>query len=128
MLIVVFHHSAARADRISPPSSNMVDIFEIAPPYNSGTPTRMVVPSAFGFAGQEAHRVRYQNLLSKLSSDDDDLVATMAGTRVEWLPPQQPQQQEDDDDIEMYDGIPPVNIEAGEPLVGNFADAAAAMA
>ncbi|KAJ9144252.1 hypothetical protein NKR23_g6007 [Pleurostoma richardsiae] len=98
-------------------SDNMVDIFDIAPQESSGTPRN--APAPFVFPGQEARLLKYQHLLSKLDSSEDD--PTTAGARVDWFPPE-------DDHIEMQRSIPPVKEEAVEPLVGNFADAAAAMA
>lgn len=89
----------------------MVDIFEVTPQSN---PSR--APTAFPYAPQEATMSRYQNLLSRLSAADDE---ALDGVQVDWLP------QEHDDTIEMRDS------EQGKgddkPLVGTFADAAAAM-
>ncbi|OLN87103.1 hypothetical protein CCHL11_06556 [Colletotrichum chlorophyti] len=94
-------------------SDNMVDIFEIAPQDHAHRPA----PTTFAYAGQEARIVRYQHLLSKLASKDE----TPAGVQVDWLP-------QEDDTIEMQRGVPAVKAESDKPLVGTFADAAAAMA
>ena len=89
----------------------MVDIFEVAP-RASGTRTPTTAAP-----GQEAKLSRYQNLLSKLSSTDDE---PADGVYVDWLP-----REEDQQAIELGS-----NGEAKDdkPLVGTFADAAAAMA
>lgn len=87
----------------------MVDIFEVTPQSN---PSR--APPAFPYA-HDPQTSRYQNLLSRLSVADDEPVD---GVHVDWLPA------EHDDNIEM-------RSEQGKgddkPLVGTFADAAAAM-
>ncbi len=94
-------------------SSNMVDIFEIAPHENI---TR-AMPAPYAAAGQEARLARYQNLLSKLAANDD----LLADTVVDWAP-------RDDDTIEMQGGVPAIRVPAGEPLVGYFTDVARATA
>lgn len=95
--------------------SNMVDVFEIAPPDSTGRP----VPASFAYAGQEARIVRYQHLLSKLSDKEDgqDMGRGTTGVQVDWL----------DDAPEPHPKAPSVKSESDEPLVGTFADAAAAM-
>ncbi|GJC98950.1 hypothetical protein ColKHC_07776 [Colletotrichum higginsianum] len=90
----------------------MVDIFEIAPQDHAHRPA----PTTFAYAGQEARIVRYQHLLSKLASKDE----APTGVQVDWLP-------QEDDTIEMQRGVPAVKTESDKPLVGTFADAAAAM-
>jgi hypothetical protein len=91
--------------------SNMVDVFEIAP---QDATARRAPLTSFAYAGQEARIVRYQHLLSKLGSGGrDDCV------QVDWLPPQE------DDSIDCGEIV---KRESDEPLVGTFADAAAAMA
>jgi len=95
-------------------SDNMVDIFEIAQP--GGAP--WAGPSSYAVAGQEARLARYQNLVSKLEASEE----LMADARFDWA------SQDDDDTIEMQRSVPPVKAGAGEPLVGNFADAARAVA
>ncbi len=86
----------------------MVDIFEIAPQDSA----QRVVPAPYALAGQEARHARYQHLLSKLAANDE----LMADAVVDWTP-------HEDDTIEMQGGVPPIKAEAGEPLVGYFADA-----
>lgn len=90
----------------------MVDVYEIAPHDKS---MHAAAAAPYAYAGQEARMARYQNLLSKLSHDE---LATAA--RVDW-------EAADDDNIEMQGNTLPVKAEATEPLVGDFADAAAAM-
>lgn len=92
--------------------SNMVDIFEIAP---QGGVAR-ITPAAYAPSGQDARLARYQTLLSKLSVDD-----LAADARIDWT-------LQEEDTVEMQRSVPPVKAEVGEPLVGNFADAAAAVA
>lgn len=90
----------------------MVDIFEVAP-RASGART----PTTPAFAGQEAKMSRYQNLLSKLSSGDDE---PADGVYVDWLP-----QEHEQEAIEL--GSNGHSKDDDKPLVGTFADAAAAM-
>lgn len=92
----------------------MVDVFEIAPQEPSGHGAS----TPFAYAGQGARVARYQHLVSKLSADED---SPPAGVKVDWLA--------EDDNIEMHGNRPPsVKTLDGEdgPLVGTFADAAAA--
>lgn len=102
-------------------SQHMVDIYDIVPstvpaPIQASSPdsldsARAQVPHAYA-----AQDTRYHRLLSKLSSSDAlDTVA-----KVDWGT-------QDDDTIEMQQGVVPIKLEGGEDLVGNFADAAAAM-
>lgn len=93
-------------------SDAMVDIYEIVPQDKTVQPPA----TPYIYAGQDATTVRYQTLLSKLSSHDD--LASVA--RVDWGSP-------DDDTIEMQQGAVPIKVDEGGSLVGNFADAAAAM-
>lgn len=90
----------------------MVDIYEIVPQDKAA----QTAPGPYVYVGQDATTVRYQTLLSKLSSHDD--LPSVA--RVDWGTP-------DDDTIEMQQGVMPIKVEGGDSLVGNFADAAAAM-
>jgi hypothetical protein len=96
-------------------SNNMVDIFEIAPqdPAVRGTAT------PFAYTGQGARVARYQHLVSKLNTEED---ATLAGVKVDWLG--------EDDNLELQRNKPAsiktIHSDDG-PLVGTFADAAAAM-
>ncbi|KAL2015548.1 hypothetical protein VTK56DRAFT_5240 [Thermocarpiscus australiensis] len=93
-------------------SDNMVDIYDIVPQ------DKAVQPAAapYTYAVQDPTMARYRNLLSKLSSHDE--LAAVA--RVDWGVP-------DDDTIEMQHSAVPIKVDGGEALIGNFADAAAAM-
>lgn len=97
-------------------SNNMVDIFEIAP--QDSTPKGTSTP--FAYAGQGARLARYQHLISKLNTPQSDSPPT--GVKVDWIP--------EDDNIEMHrngqtSGVK--TLDSDDPLVGTFADAAAAM-
>lgn len=99
-----------RADHLR---SNLVDIYDVAPeeeavPADDPTPSEHAV--------EEPHMARYQTLLSKLSSHDD----LPSVVRVDWGTPE-------DDTIEMQPSVVPIKLESADALVGNFADAAAAM-
>ncbi|KAK0629306.1 late endosomal/lysosomal adaptor and MAPK and MTOR activator-domain-containing protein [Bombardia bombarda] len=104
-------------------SDNMVDIYDIVPQDKivQAAQAAAAPASPYAYAGQEARIARYQTLLSKLSSHDD--LASVA--RVDWgdVP--------EDETIEMQQStaalVAPVKPDGGEALVGNFADAAAAM-
>ncbi|ROT43811.1 hypothetical protein SODALDRAFT_269421 [Sodiomyces alkalinus F11] len=104
-------------------SDNMVDIFEIAPQHQPARPN----PGPFAYAGQEARIVRYQHLLSRLASKHDDLGRGISvqgqgppGIQVDWFP--------EEEAVEVQQGkAPSVKSDSDEPLVGTFADAAAAM-
>lgn len=99
----------------------MVDIFEITP-----QDTR-AAPKQYDVEGEEDPKMaRYQSLLSKLSEDAAQQplsLSSTASTKVDWVP-------WDEDNIEMHNGaiVPPLKIEAAEPFVGTFADAAAVAA
>ncbi|KAK3349797.1 hypothetical protein B0T25DRAFT_519919 [Lasiosphaeria hispida] len=93
--------------------SNMVDIYDIVPQDEA---VHAAAPTPYAYAAQEPHIARYQTLLSKLSSHDD--LASVA--RVDWGVP-------DDGNIEMQRNAVPLKLDGSEALVGNFADAAAAM-
>ncbi len=85
-------------------SSNLVDVFEIAPQESHRTQPTI-------FSGQDARMARYQNILSKLSPEegaDSDVV--------EWLP-------NEEETSEAHGKNPSVKEVSGEPLVGTFADA-----
>jgi len=99
-----------RADQLH---SNMVDIYDIVPQDKA---VHAAAPTPYAYAGQEPHLARYQTLLSKLSSHDD--LTSVA--RVDWGVP-------DDGTVEMQQTAAPIKLDDGEALVGNFADAAAAM-
>lgn len=92
----------------------MVDIYDIVP--QDKAVHGAAAPTPYAYAGQEPPLAVYQTLLSKLSSHDD--LTSVA--RVDWGAP-------DDDTIEMQQSAAPIKLEGGEALVGNFADAAAAM-
>ncbi|KAH7261518.1 late endosomal/lysosomal adaptor and MAPK and MTOR activator-domain-containing protein [Fusarium redolens] len=101
---------------IAKTSDNMVDIFDIAPQENTNRGTT----TPFAYAGQGARLARYQHLVSKLSNQGDNNPAS--GVKVDWLP--------EDETIEMQKNGPASikTLESDEgPLVGTFADAAAAM-
>ncbi|RSL55456.1 hypothetical protein CEP54_009340 [Fusarium duplospermum] len=98
-------------------SNNMVDIFDIAPQDN--VPRGTTTP--FAYAGQGARLARYQHLVSKLSNQGES-PANANGVKVDWIP--------EDETIEMQKNGPASikTLESDEgPLVGTFADAAAAM-
>jgi len=94
-------------------SDNMVDIYDIVPQEEA---VHADAPTPYTYAGEEPHMARYQTLLSKLSSHDD--LPSVA--RVDWGTPE-------DDTIEMQHSVVPIKLEGADALVGNFADAAAAM-
>lgn len=98
-------------------SNNMVDVFEIGP-RDAG---HVVAATPFAYAGQGARVARYQHLVSKLSAEDDN---TTHGVKVDWLT-------DDDDNLELQSNrsgsIKTMDDEQRGPLVGTFADAAAAM-
>ncbi|QPH10652.1 hypothetical protein C2857_002056 [Epichloe festucae Fl1] len=103
---------------IAKTSNNMVDVFEIGPHDASGL---VGTSTPFAYAGQGARVARYQHLVSKLSAEDDN---TAHGIKVDWLT-------DDDDSLEMQSNrsasIKTLDDENSGPLVGTFADAAAAM-
>jgi hypothetical protein len=100
----------APADTVA---SNLVDIFEIVPQEPHHAPTAVV-------SGQDARLSRYQAILSKLSPDEDLTSGGAVQGHVDWL--------SDDDTMEMQGDSPSIKEGAGEPLVGTFADATAAVA
>lgn len=69
--------------------------------------------------------MRYQSLLSKLSADEED---TAAGARVEWSAEEEDEEDEADDAAGLQRGGPQIKTEPSDALVGNFREAAAAMA
>lgn len=103
----------AHANRLS----NMVDIFEITP----GETSTRTNTNAFAYAGQGARVARYQHLISKLESQDND--QSTAGVKVDWMG--------EEDTAEASADSPSTTLRAPPadegPLVGTFADAAAAM-
>lgn len=103
-------------------SDNMVDIFEIAPPKDA---QYRAPPTPYGLVGQEARHMRYQSLLSKLSADEED---SAAGARVEWSAGEDEEEDEDGDATALHKAVPQIKTEPSDALVGNFREAAAAMA
>lgn len=102
--------------------SNMVDIFEIAPPKDA---QYRAPPTPYGLVGQEARHMRYQSLLCKLSADEEDAAA---GARVEWSAEEEDEEDEAGDATGPQRGVPQIRTEPSDALVGNFREAAAAMA
>ncbi|CAG7566307.1 unnamed protein product [Fusarium equiseti] len=101
---------------LTPADSNMVDIFDIAPQENGNRGTT----TPFAYAGQGARLARYQHLVAKLSKQGEN--TPVSGVKVDWLP--------EDETIEMQKNGPASikTLESDDgPLVGTFADAAAAM-
>ncbi|KAI0129885.1 hypothetical protein BJ170DRAFT_291157 [Xylariales sp. AK1849] len=94
-------------------SNNLLDIFEI-------TPQETQHGHAAALSGQDARISRYQAILSKLSPEDDLSPSGTLQGQVDWT--------SDDDTMEMQGKPPSVEEGAGEPLLGTFADAAAAVA
>ncbi|KAI2617757.1 late endosomal/lysosomal adaptor and MAPK and MTOR activator-domain-containing protein [Hypoxylon sp. NC1633] len=94
-------------------SNNLVDVFEITP-QESQRAQRAI------FSGQDARLARYQNILSKLSTEGDPDSADVGPGAVEWLV-------NDDDSLELRGKPPSIKDEAGGPLVGTFADITAAV-
>jgi hypothetical protein len=95
-------------------SNNMVDIFEITP----GESSTRTSSNAFGYAGQGARVARYQHLISRLDSQDE---AGTAGVKVDWMGEEDP-----GDNSTNNSAVARPPADEG-PLVGTFADAAAAM-
>lgn len=106
----------------------MVDIFEIAPTKDAQRIAPTTAP--YALVGHEARQMRYKSLLSKLSAEDVSAAAAAAAaggaTRVDWSPADE---DEDDQERELQSAaVPPVRTESSDALVGNFREAAAAMA
>ncbi|OAA51522.1 hypothetical protein NOR_00115 [Metarhizium rileyi] len=104
---------------IAKTSNNMVDVFEVGPHNTAGRGGTSTTP--FAYAGQGARVARYQHLVSKLSSEED---SSTYGIKVDWLT-------DDENDLELKSNTE-VSITTNDdqvvgPLVGTFADAAAAM-
>jgi hypothetical protein len=97
----------------------MVDVFEIGPRDSS---SRGGTSTPFAYAGQGARVARYQHLVSKLSTEDE---LSAHGVKVDWLT------DDDDDNLELRSNASPsiktIDDDITGPLVGTFADAAAAM-
>ncbi|KAF2965095.1 hypothetical protein GQX73_g8484 [Xylaria multiplex] len=95
--------------------SNLVDVFEITPQESQRTHPAM-------FSEQDARLTRYQNILSKLSSDDGALATTDSNQpSVEWLVSEEDSANLPEQNITIKEGAP-------GPFVGTFADAVAAVA
>jgi hypothetical protein len=92
----------------------LVDVFEITPQESQRTHPAI-------FSGQDARLTRYQNLLSKLSSDDGIANADSNHGAAEWL-------LSEEDDVELPEQNITIKEGSAGPLVGTFADAAAAVA
>ncbi|KAF4595723.1 late endosomal/lysosomal adaptor and MAPK and MTOR activator domain-containing protein [Ophiocordyceps camponoti-floridani] len=93
-------------------SSNMVDVFESAPLTRSGT------SHPFGYGGgQGARAARYQHLVSKLGADEE---CDLADVRVDWMV------DDDGGGAHVMGNGTAIETNGGGPLVGTFADAAAA--
>lgn len=71
--------------------------------------------------------MRYQSLLCKLSADEEDAAA---GARVEWSAEEEDDEEGDEADgaTGLQKGVPQIRTEPSDALVGNFREAAAAMA
>ncbi|KAI0429056.1 late endosomal/lysosomal adaptor and MAPK and MTOR activator-domain-containing protein [Xylaria sp. FL1042] len=95
-------------------SNNLVDVFEITPQQSQRTHPALL-------SEQDARLTRYQNILSKLSSDEGTMTADGNQGSVEWL-----LNEEDNADLPEQH----ITIKEGTsgPLVGTFADAVAAVA
>ncbi|GAO14650.1 hypothetical protein UVI_02009020 [Ustilaginoidea virens] len=100
----------------------MVDVFETGPHDTGG---RGGASTPFAYAGQGARVARYQHLVSKLNNDEECFAH---GVKVDWLTDDD---DDDDENLEMRSNRPAsiktLEDENGGPLVGTFADAAAAM-
>ncbi|KAI0808556.1 late endosomal/lysosomal adaptor and MAPK and MTOR activator-domain-containing protein [Xylaria sp. FL0064] len=95
-------------------SNNLVDVFEITPQQSQRTHPAM-------FSEQDARLTRYQNILSKLSSDEGAATADGNQGSVEWLLNEEDNADSPEQHITIKEG-------ASGPLVGTFADAVAAVA
>ncbi|KAI0483820.1 late endosomal/lysosomal adaptor and MAPK and MTOR activator-domain-containing protein [Xylaria cf. heliscus] len=94
--------------------SNLVDVFEITPQESQRTPPTML-------PGQDARLARYQNILSKLSSDDGTAMADNSQGAIAWLVSEDDSADGPEHNITIKEGT-------SGPLVGTFADAVAAVA
>ncbi|KAK5625986.1 hypothetical protein RRF57_001702 [Xylaria bambusicola] len=95
-------------------SSNLVDVFEIVPQESQRAHPGL-------FSEQDARLTRYQNILSKLSSDEGAVTADGNQGSVEWLLNEEDTTDAPEQKITIKEG-------ASGPLVGTFADAVAAVA
>ncbi|RWA12167.1 hypothetical protein EKO27_g2927 [Xylaria grammica] len=94
--------------------SNLVDVFEITP-----QESQRIHPAMF--SEQDARLTRYQNILSKLSSDDGASTADGRPTSVEWL-------LNEEDNADLPEQNITIKESASGPFVGTFADAVTAVA
>lgn len=94
-------------------SNNLVDVFEITPQESQRTHPAM-------FSGQDVRLARYQNILSKLSPEDDADSVDNVHEILEWVP-------SEDEAGGLYGNHPGIKEGSGEPLVGTFADAPTAV-
>ncbi|KAI1074205.1 hypothetical protein F5B20DRAFT_586534 [Whalleya microplaca] len=94
-------------------SNNLVDVFEITPQESQRTQPTM-------FSGQDARLARYQNILSKISPDNDPAFGDATHDAVEWLP-------SEDDTLEAQGKPLDIKDETDGPLVGTFSDATAGL-
>lgn len=93
----------------------MVDVFEIAPQ----DPMARANTTPFAYAGQGPRLARYQHLVSKLSTDEE---AAQDGVKVDWLT------EHDPIELSRDQAASTKSLDDNDtPLVGTFADAAAAM-
>lgn len=94
----------------------MVDVFDIAPQEPT---TKTSSSSSFAYSNQGGRIARYQHLVSKLSTEEDE---QPAGVKIDWLA---------ENDIPTNDTERPLSLKTldgdDDALVGTFADAAAAM-
>ncbi|KAI1824266.1 late endosomal/lysosomal adaptor and MAPK and MTOR activator-domain-containing protein [Xylaria intraflava] len=95
-------------------SSNLVDVFDIAPQESQRTQPMVL-------SKRDARHARYQSILSKISADDGTTAVDGSKRTVEWL-----LNEDDNPDLPRQN----ITIREGSagPLVGTFADAAAAVA
>lgn len=96
----------------------MVDIFEIAPTKDA---QRTAPTMPYALVGHEARQMRYKSLLSKLSAED---VSAPGAASVDWLA----DEEDDAREPELQSAVPHIRTESSDALVGNFREAAAAMA
>ncbi|GAW13773.1 hypothetical protein ANO14919_031620 [Xylariales sp. No.14919] len=95
-------------------SNNLVDVFEITP-----QESQRIHPAMF--SEQDARLTRYQNILSKLSSDDGASTTDGRPTSVEWL-------LNEEDNADLPEQNITIKESASGPFVGTFADAVTAVA
>lgn len=103
----------------------MVDIFEIAPSKDN-TQQPQQQQQRYAPVGHEARQMRYRSLLSRLSAEDV-AAAAVPGTssrQIDWR-----DNDDEDDEEDLQHAVPQIRTEPShDALVGNFREAAAAMA